>query len=68
MKHLQKVKNVYVKIFSAKNGHYKGTYQFNCALDAKKYVKNAKATSKIDLRFMIYDDFNDLYDGDGSDI
>ena len=64
MKHLQKIKNVYVKVFYAGNGHLKGIYHFTCALDAKRFIEKMAATSKP-LYVMIEDDFNALYVGDG---
>ena len=64
MKHLQKVKKVYAKVFYAKNGHFKGYYEFDCGLDAKRFIEKMAATSKP-LHVIISDEYNTLYIGDG---
>ena len=64
MKHLQKAKKVIVKVCYARNGHFKGMYEFNCALDAKQFVEKMASTSKP-LRVIIEDKYNTLYVGDG---
>jgi len=64
MKHLQKVKKVTAKVFSAGNGHLKGIYEFTCALDAKRFVEKMASVSKP-LYVMIEDEHNTLYTGDG---
>lgn len=68
MKHLQKIKTVYVKAFYAKNGHYKDTYTFNCGLDAKRYVEAMAATTKTEMLFIISDEHNELYRGNGKKV
>ena len=64
MKHLQKVKNITVKVFYAGNGHTKGIYHFTCGLDAKRFTEQMAASSKP-LYVIIEDDYNTLYIGDG---
>lgn len=67
MKHLQKVKKVTAKVFSAGNGHFKGSYEFTCALDAKRFIEKMASTSKP-LYVIIEDGYNTLYTGDGRKI
>ena len=64
MKHLQKAKKVTAKIFYAGNGHCKGVYQFDCGLDAKRFVEKMASSSKP-LYVIIEDKYNTLYTGDG---
>lgn len=73
MKHLNKKKSVFVKVFVGNKS--KGIQEFNCALDARRYVQaeytkySAKTTK---LLFMVWDEckghINDLYYGDGHNI
>jgi hypothetical protein len=65
MKHLQKAKKVTAKIFYAGNGHCKGVYQFDCGLDAKRFVEQMASSSSKSLYVIIEDAFNTLYQGDG---
>ena len=67
MKHLQKAKTVYVKLFYAGNGHHIGNYQFECALDAKRFVEQKAKVSKP-LLVLISDKYNALYRGDGKKV
>ena len=67
MKHLQKVKNVYVKVFFAKNGHLKGRYQFDNGLSAKRFAEEMARNTDKELYIMIEDDYNTLYKGNGKE-
>ena len=65
MKHLQKVKEVTVKIWYAKNGHFKAIEIFPNALEAKRFAERiARATDK-ELYIQISDRWNNLYEGNG---
>lgn len=65
MKHLQKIKEVTVRIFYVKNGHFKEMRVFNCALDAKRFVEDMAQKSEKILDFYIEDKYNTLYHGNG---
>jgi len=68
MKHLQKIKEVTVRVFYRNNGHFKGVYQFDCGLAAKRFCEEAREKAEKPLRFIIEDKYNTLYDGDGARI
>jgi len=68
MKHLQKIKPVHVYVYYAKNGHFKDTHTFNRALDAKRYVEQMAAITKTEMLFIIHDEHNELYRGDGKKV
>ena len=68
MKHLQKIKEVTVRVFYRNNGHFKGVYQFNNGLAAKRFCEEMNEKSEKPLRFIIEDKQNTLYDGDGTKI
>ena len=68
MKHLQKAKEVTVRVFSKNNGHFKNSYKFTCALDAKRFCERMSAEAIKPLWFIICDEQNELYRGDGMKI
>lgn len=65
MKHLQKAKKVFVKIFYKKNGHFITIKEFACALDAKHYVEGFASSCDRELEVFITDEYNELYHGNG---
>ena len=67
MKHLQKEKKVYVKVFYAKNGHFKERVEFNNALQAKRYAEKIAKEIDKELYIMIEDKYNTLYKGNGKE-
>lgn len=66
MRNWQKQKEVRVKVFYARNGHFKGDYTFNCELSAKRFIESLLKENKA-YYFMVADKYNGLYKGNGYD-
>lgn len=65
MINLTKMKETYVVVWYAKNGHFKEAKTFSNGLRAKKYVEQMARNSEKELLFRINDKYNTLYKGTG---
>lgn len=62
-RNLQKVKEVNIRIFYAKNGHFIETKKVNSELEAKRYIEKLAKEKDKELWVDITDNYNSLFYG-----